>query len=134
MLRKKGKELDALKERVAVLEVAQQVTREASGNLDDNFDERTRRIVLAIMQRASRGDAVATRQLIAEALKPIERDIGRVENELKAVKKLAGEAAQESQLAEHISAEAERWAEVHRALGQIEGMLEGVRDRMRRDR
>lgn len=129
--RKRLKELDGLKFQVATLEREMRERKEVDVTLEAGFDQRVRNVYRGLIGRTSVADATATKQLVIDALRPLHRDLERLEVEVKAATQLAASCARESEFADHVTAEAERWAEVHRALGQIEGMLEGVRDRMR---
>lgn len=114
-VRKKEREIEEMRIQLAAEALERQHLSTALSRLDASLstglDKRIRDAALRIAARASRSDLSTSKEEIEKAVSPLRADIARIEDERKA--------------------DAERWTEVHRALGQIEGMLEGVRDRMR---
>lgn len=55
-----------------------------------------------------------------------------IKRDLETLRSIAEKAASDEEFAEHVAAEAERWGELQRTLGQIEGMLKAREARDRR--
>jgi hypothetical protein len=71
------------------------------------------------------------REEIAASCQSCRRELDRLDREIQAVRGLAEGATPGGAFAEHLGAEADRWNEVHRSLGQIEGALTAIRGRMK---
>jgi chromosome segregation ATPase len=112
MVRRYGRRIDNLETRAIRLEAGLKEVDEAAKKLEGFA-------AASFKARASNKEAFAH----------IEKDFEALRIELRAAR-----ATSSGDLAEHIAAEAERWSEVHRTLGQIEGMMSTVRDSIRRPR
>ncbi len=109
---------------------------------DRDLDLRIKRALNTLLTRSSRADVEiardtaravagdAARNAMQAELRPVLEELKRLEREVQRVRDIADGAIQESTLAEHIAADAERWQDVHHSLGSIEGTLTGVRDRL----
>lgn len=87
--------------------------------------------VQAMIEQRDRVLEAKLRRAIGDASGEVRKEVDRLARDLERLQTAVAGAASGAELAEYIAAEAERWNEVHRSLGQIEGMLNGVRDRMR---
>lgn len=143
MARKFGKRFKKLEERVEELEgLREKILREVGAQFDQreaSLDDRIQRSVHSTMARTSSVDIQSGRLAGREAglevaratLSEVRRDIARIEAELKEVRTTAEAATPDDSFTEHVAAEAGRWQDVHRSLGQIEGMIGAVNDRLR---
>jgi predicted translin family RNA/ssDNA-binding protein len=71
------------------------------------------------------------REEIAASCATCRRELDRLDREVQSVRTLVEGATPGTAFAEHLGAEADRWNEVHRSLGQIEGALTAIRGRMK---
>lgn len=101
------------------------------------FDKRERlrdsqREVIVDQKEFIRGIAhKVAREEIERSCAACRRDFDRLEREIGAVRSLAEGATPGGAFAEHLGSEADRWNEVHRTLGQIEGALTSIRVRIK---
>lgn len=121
LARKFGARLDTLEQRLANIEQRPSPTSPA--------DLLT--AVQAMIEQRDKALESKLRRAIGDASNEVRKEVERLSRDLEKLGTTVAGAASGAELAEYIAAEAERWNEVHRSLGQIEGMLNGVRDRMR---
>ncbi len=98
------------------------------------FTAHVKRAMNEVFNTSSRSDAQLAKEVAQQVceveLRSVRKDIAELEDAIKEVRASAQKAVQGTEFTEHLAHETERWNEVNRALGQIEGMLHGVRDRM----
>lgn len=121
LARKFGARLDALEQRLASIE-----QRPAPPTPSDLIGA-----VQSMIEQRDRALEAKLRRAIGDASSEVRKEVERLSRDLERLGVTVSGAASGADLAEYIAAEAERWNEVHRSLGQIEGMLNGVRDRIR---
>lgn len=72
-----------------------------------------------------------TAKALNEQMAFFQGEILKLHEELRAVRTMIEHTVTDDKLASYVETDAQRWQEMHRSLGHIEGALEGMKDRMR---
>ncbi len=140
--RRHGQRIDSLLRRVGALEGEKETTRLAKQSMSDRIDE-VERAATAAASTASRASRARQQSLpdiqalVSTAVETYARihlqpKLDRALEEVAKARNIAEQMLPRAQFASHVESEAERWNEVHRALGLIEGTLQAIRDQLRR--
>lgn len=135
MGRRFAKRIATLEAKVAALEkLVEGLERGLEDRLRRHLDRKDRGSQREIVDVRAYVRKVATdiaKEEVASVCTTTQRDIDRIDRELRAVRAIADGSTPGGTFAEHLGSEADRWNEVHRTLGQIEGTLTAIRGRLK---
>lgn len=131
MGRRFARRVEVIEKKLAALKAAEELCNTKVDGLERLISAGALRneINEQISRALAKRDRISQRELAPEA--GMRRDLDRLERELREARSIADAATPGGVFAEHLGSEADRWNEVHRALGQIEGSLTLIRGKIR---